>query len=360
MESSPMSLQAIKQVQVEYRQLGKSGLRVSVPILGMMGMGLSAWMGWVLDEEKAAYDRGVNTWDTANVYSNGVSEKIIGNAITKYEIPRHKLVLMTKCYGYVQEVPERRGTSLVPTTPEKNMANTYGMANHQPSFLYSEEITDSVYQGLSRLAIFNAIKASLQRLKTDYIDLLMIHRFDKTVPIEETMEALHDLVKSGKVRYIGASSMWAHEFALMQFAAEKHNWTKFISMQNYYNLIYREEEREMNKFCDMTGWAPLGRGVLTRSLENNDTARGVSNVSDLTVADKEIISRVGEIAAKKGWPMTHVTLAWLSKRVVSPVIGFSSVQRLDEAVSATGKSLTDDEEAYLQQPYVSKAIRGHM
>ena len=170
---------------------------------------------------------------TANVYSNGVSEIIVGKAIKKYNLPREKLVILTKCYGYVGEVPGLR------------------------TILYKEELPqlkDYVNQGgLSRQAIFNAVNASLKRLDLDYIDLLQIHRFDSTVPVEETMEALHDLVKSGKVRYIGASSMWAVEFAQMQFVAEKNGWTKFVSMQNHYNLLYREEEREMNRFCNSTG-----------------------------------------------------------------------------------------------------------
>ena len=172
---------------------------------------------------KAAYDRGLNTWDTANVYSNGDSERIIAKTIKKYQIPRHKLVLATKCCGTVRE-------------------------NNEPETLALKDIDKTVdyinQRGLSRQGIFAAVNASLARLETDYIDLLQIHRFDKTVPIEETMKALHDLVESGKVHYIGASSMWAYQFAQMQFCAEKNGWTKFVSMQNWYNLLYREEERE--------------------------------------------------------------------------------------------------------------------
>ena len=169
----------------------------------------------------------------ANVYSNGVSEEIIGKAIKHYNLPREKLVILTKCYGYVGEQPELRAILYPKELPQmKDYANQ---------------------GGLSRAAIFNAVNKSLQRLGTDYIDLLQIHRFDPTTPIEETMEALHDLIKSGKVRYIGASSMWAVQFAQMQFVAEKNGWTKFISMQNHYNLLYREEEREMNRFCNDTG-----------------------------------------------------------------------------------------------------------
>jgi aryl-alcohol dehydrogenase-like predicted oxidoreductase len=174
-----------------------------------------------------------NTCITANVYSNGVSEEIIGKAIKKYELPRHKLVILTKCYGYTGEDPGLRTIQYGTELPQLRDYTNQG--------------------GLSRQAIFNQVNASLKRLDTDYIDLLQIHRFDHNTPIEETMEALHDLVKSGKVHYIGASSMWAVQFARMQFAAEKNGWTKFISMQNHYNLLYREEEREMNRFCNDTG-----------------------------------------------------------------------------------------------------------
>lgn len=171
-------------------------------------------------------------WDTANVYSNGESEVIIAKAIKKYNLPRHKLVIMTKCSGTVREGNSEDVLALKDLPHNLDYVNQYG---------------------LSRQAIFNAVNASLRRLETDYIDLLQIHRFDKTVPIEETMKALHDLVDSGKVRYIGASSMYAVQFAQMQFAAEKHGWTKFISMQSLYNLLYREEEREMYRFCNDTG-----------------------------------------------------------------------------------------------------------
>jgi aryl-alcohol dehydrogenase-like predicted oxidoreductase len=175
----------------------------------------------------------VLTQVVANVYSNGVSEEIIGKAIKKYDLPRHKLVILTKCYGYTGEDPGLRTIQYGKELPQLRDYTNQG--------------------GLSRQAIFNAVNASLKRLDTDYIDLLQIHRFDPNTPIEETMEALHDLIKSGKVHYIGASSMWAVQFAQMQFAAEKNGWTKFISMQNHYNLLYREEEREMNRFCNDTG-----------------------------------------------------------------------------------------------------------
>ena len=182
---------------------------------------------------KAAFDRGLNTWDTANNYSNGESERIIGKAIKAYNIPRRKLVILSKCYSVVGEEPDVRPVAFEKEIPRsKDYVNQYG---------------------LSRTAIITSVDASLERLQTSYIDLLQIHRFDASVPIEETMSTLHELVKSGKVRYIGASSMWTYQFALMQFCAEKNGWTKFVSMQNHYNLLYREEEREMNKYCDKTG-----------------------------------------------------------------------------------------------------------
>lgn len=193
--------------------------------------------------------------------------------------------------------------------------------------------------GLSRRAIHDAVDKSLARMGIDYIDLLQIHRFDPHTPVEETMEALHDLVKSGKVLYIGASSMWAYQFATMQFVAEKHGWTKFVSMQNHYNLLYREEEREMNKFCHETGvglipWAPLCRGHLARPPSDyGSTVRSAGEqkkpifTTGTSESDQVIIKRVQELAEKKGWKMSHVALAWINKRISSPIIGFSSVER---------------------------------
>ncbi|MCJ1259234.1 hypothetical protein MMC24_007070 [Lignoscripta atroalba] len=347
--------ESLEHSKAEYKQLGKSGLRVSIPILGAMSFGHEAWQPWVLGEEKslpilkAAYDRGLNTWDTANVYSNGVSEEIIGKAIKKYKLPRHKLVILSKCFGTVGEEPGIRGVAY-----QKQLGESRDYVNQF---------------GLSRQAIFAAVDASLARLDTPYLDLLQIHRFDSTVPIEETMEALHDLVKSGKVRYIGASSMWAYQFALMQFTAEKHGWTKFVSMQNHYNLLYREEEKEMNAFCNATGvglipWAPLCRGHLARApSEFGNTTRSAGEKKDvpdgITQIDLKIIERVQEIAKKHDWKMSHVALAWINKRISSPIIGFSSVERMDEAIEARGKTLTDEEEKYLEELYEPKRTSGH-
>lgn len=309
------------------------------------------------------------------MYSNGVSETLIGATIKKHKIPRHKLVLLSKCFGVVGEQPAVRHIS------------------------YPEEIKrskDYVNQGgLSRAAIFNAVNASLERLGTDYLDLLQIHRFDRTVPVEETMKALHDLVESGKVRYIGkptpvstpfphiisqehdaanphpwsgASSMWAYQFAALQTAAEKHNWTKFISMQNHYSLCYREEEREMNPYCHETGvglipWAPLYRGLLARPLGSTATAREESTKGSqfhgLTEPDVAIIKRVEELAQKKGWKMSHVALAWIIQKGTVPIVGFSNLSRLEEAADVRGKVLTDDELKYLEEPYKPRAVLGH-
>jgi len=346
-ESLKISLENSK---AEYVQLGKSGLRVSIPIFGAMSFGSSQWAPWVIEEEealpllKAAWDRGLNTWDTANVYSNGESERIIGKAMKKFNIPRHKLIILTKCFGTVGEEPGLR------------------------HIFYKDEMPtskDYVNQGgLSRQAIFSAVEASLARLDTPYIDLLQIHRYDDTVPPEETMEALHDLVKSGKVRYIGASSMWATQFATLQFIAERRGWTKFVSMQNHYNLLYREEEREMNRFCDQTGvglipWAPLCRGHLARPIEAFGTTTRSKPEKELSEADVETIKRVEELAKKKGWAMSQVALAWINKRISSPIIGFSSVERIDEAIAVRGKKLTEEEEKYLEELYQPKNIAGH-
>jgi len=342
--------------KAEYVRLGKSGLKVSIPILGAMSIGHKDWAPWVIEEAealpllKAAYDRGLNTWDTANVYSNGVSEEIIGKAIKKYNIPRQKLVILTKCFGTVAEQHGLRG------------------AFYPDKIAQSKDYVNQF--GLSRQAIFAAVDASLKRLDTPYIDLLQIHRFDNNTPIEETMEALHDVVKSGKVRYIGASSMWAVQFALMQATAEKHGWTKFVSMQNHYNLLYREEEREMNRYCDLTGvglipWAPLCRGHLARPpTEFGNTTRSAGekkNPSNTGTGepDTTIIKRVQELADKHGWKMSQVALAWINKRITSPIIGFSSVERMDEALGVRGKTLTEEEEKYLEELYQPKTIQGH-
>jgi aryl-alcohol dehydrogenase-like predicted oxidoreductase len=196
------------------------------------------------------------------------------------------------------------------------------------------------------------------------MDLLQIHRFDPNTPIEETMEALHDLVKMGKVRYIGASSMWAYQFAMMQACAEKHGWTKFISMQNQHSLLYREEEREMNKYCQETGvglipWSPLYRGHLARPLSATGSTARSKGEKELTDTDKTIVGRVEELANKKGWKMSHVAMAWSIQKGDIPIIGFSKVERIDETLEIQGKILTDEEMKYLEEPYQPKNVSGH-
>jgi aryl-alcohol dehydrogenase-like predicted oxidoreductase len=220
--------------------------------------------------------------------------------------------------------------------------------------------------GLSKQAIFQAVEASLKRLDTAYIDLLQVHRFDPHSPIDETMEALHDLVKMGKVRYIGASSMWTYQFVMMQSCAESHGWTRFVSMQNHYSLLYREEEREMNSYCNLTGvgltpWAPLCRGFLARPPEAAQTERSAKDKAQTghSKVDKQIIRRVQEIASKRNWPMSHVALAWIRKRVASPIVGLSSLEQMDEILDARGKELTDDEERYLEELYEARKVEGH-
>ncbi|KAJ5587656.1 NADP-dependent oxidoreductase domain-containing protein [Penicillium hispanicum] len=351
----PPSLQkSLDSTQVEYTQLGASGLRVSWPILGALAMGApTPLVPWLLDEEasiavlKAAYDRGINTWDTADSYSNGISEEIIGKAIKKLNIPRQKVVIMTKCAFHVGEENDIFGPLFV---NELNQNKDY------------------VNQGgLTRNGIFNAVENSLARLGTTYIDVLQIQRFDPLTTPEETMRALHEVVQSGKVRYIGASSMWATQFAQLQFIAEKNGWTKFISMQNYYNLCYREEEREMNRFCKETGvglvpWSPLFAGRLARPVGEETSLRSKrpSPHHPGTIAsDEAIIRRVEEVAKKKGWKMSHVALVWLKSKGTVPIVGLNSVEKVQDVCELRGKALTDEEVKYLEEPYQARPVAGH-
>ncbi|TFK52685.1 Aldo keto reductase [Heliocybe sulcata] len=337
---------------VEYRQLGKSGLKVSVPILGAMSFGSDKWSPWVVNEDqaipllKAAWDRGVTTIDTANIYSNGESERIVGSFIKQ-------LIIATKCWGVVASEPGIRTTAMPGLDKLKEYVNQ---------------------SGLSRAAIFNAVNASLERLQTSYIDLLQIHRFDPQAPVEETMKALHDLVQSGKVRYIGASSMRCWQFAMMNEVAEKKGWTKFVSMQDEYSLLYREEvhipvprEREMHQYCNFNGigiipWAPLAAGDLARpfgaSTTRKEVTKGTPLERKLRPSDELIIKRVEELSQKKGCTMSQVALAWALTKVSSPIVGCSSVKRLDEAI-VKDVELTPKEIEYLEEPYEPKPIRGH-
>ncbi|KAK2792788.1 hypothetical protein FQN52_002851 [Onygenales sp. PD_12] len=349
----PASLQSnLDATKVEYVQLGNSGLRVSSPILGAMGIGHKDWQAWAVNEEeglkilKAAWDRGISTWDTANVYSSGLSEEIIGKAIKKLEIPRHKVTLMTKIHGTVPNEPA--------------IFNWFFEGQMQKSRDYINQ------GGLSRGAIFKAVDASLKRLGTEYIDILQIHRYDPTVPPEETMKALHDLVQSGKVHYIGASSMWTYQFARMQFIAEKNGWTKFVSMQNRYSLLYREEEREMNKFCNETGvgllpYGPLSSGLLAKPLgvDSNRSQSALAFLGGLTKEDEIIVNRLEELAGKKGWKMSQVALAWIRTKGAIPIVGLTSGERMDDACAVRDMRLTADEAKYLEEPYIPKAVSGH-
>ncbi|EGO03516.1 hypothetical protein SERLA73DRAFT_158140 [Serpula lacrymans var. lacrymans S7.3] len=337
---------------VEYRQLGKSGLRVSVPILGAMSFGDPRWSPWVLDEAssipiiKAAWDLGINTIDTANVYSNGSSERIVAKFVKEYKIPRHQIVIASKCNGIVASDPNLRSSVVPGLGDQREYVNQFG---------------------LSRAAIFNAVDASLGRLETSYIDLLQIHRFDPSVPPEEIMKALHDLVQSGKVRYIGASSMRCWQFALLNEVAEKNGYTKFVSMQDEYSLLYREEEREMLAYCKYNGigvipWAPLAAGALARPFGTETTrvvsGKGTIFESKYSEADKTIIERVEAISKTKGWKMSQVALAWANSKVTSPIVGFNSIARLEESI-IPGYELTPEEVKSLEEPYQPKPVRGH-
>ncbi|KAJ7436053.1 NADP-dependent oxidoreductase domain-containing protein [Mycena galericulata] len=336
-----------------YTRLGAAGVRVSVPIVGCMSFGSSKQRRWVLDEEpslevlKAAWDNGLTTLDTANIYSNGESEKIVGKFLKKYNIPREKVIIATKVHHLVVDDITVFGFQ----HPE--LRNTRDYVNQD---------------GLSRAGIFNAVEASLKRLDTPYIDLLQIHRFDPRVPVAETMRALHDLVLSGKVRYIGASSMRTWRFAEMNHVAEKNGWTQFVSMQGEYSLLQREEEREMIPYCKAHGiglipWAPLAGGALAHPLgeetPRSKEAKGTVFESKLTEADKTIIRRVEELAEKKGCTMSQIALAWVQLKVDSPIVGMSSVARVQESVVQATIQLTPEEVKYLEEPYSPKPDRGY-
>jgi aryl-alcohol dehydrogenase-like predicted oxidoreductase len=320
-------------------RLGKTGLDISKICLGCMTYGVPERgpHPWTLDEEKSflliwqAVDNGINFFDTANVYSDGTSEEIVGRALEKL-IPREDVVIATKVNGRMRPGPNGAG--------------------------------------LSRKAIFQEIDASLQRLGTDYVDLYQIHRWDPHTPIEETMEALHDVVKSGKARYIGASSMYAWQFAKAQYTADRHGWSRFVSMQPHLSLLYREEEREMLPLCADMGvgvipWSPLARGRLTRdwnasSERQESDAFGRSMYEATLEADRKVIEAVATVAQNRGVPRARIALAWvLQKGVVSaPIIGASKPHHIDDAIAALSIRLTADELAVLEGPYVPHAIAG--
>ncbi|KAI4954717.1 hypothetical protein J4E86_006027 [Alternaria arbusti] len=339
--------------KMQYVNLGKSGLKVSKVILGAMSFGSSKWQPWVLDEAESlpllehAYKSGINTWDTADIYSHGHSEKIIAKALKQYNIPRNKVVLLSKCYfGVVEEDPSLGIASV--STNDGEMVNQVG---------------------LSRKHIFDAVEKSVERLGT-YIDVLQIHRLDRGTPREEIMKALNDVIERGWVRYIGASSMAAWEFQTLQNIADRNGWHKFVSMQNYYNLIYREEEREMIPYCQDTGvglipWSPIARGALTRPWSDRSSKRAETDkFLEMLVhgredaIDKKIIERVEEVAKKHNVSMACIATAWTIKKGVCPIIGLSSKERIDETVKNSNFNLSDEDAKYLEEVYVPKARQG--
>jgi 1-deoxyxylulose-5-phosphate synthase len=325
---------------MKYKNLGNTGLKVSELCLGCMSFGVPdrGDHPWTLPEEpsrqiiRQALDLGFNFFDTANAYSDGTSEEIVGRALKDFT-RRDEAVIATKVF--------------FPMTKAPNVG------------------------GLSRKAIFTAIDASLRRLGTDYVDLYQIHRWDYSTPIEETLEALHDLVKSGKVRYLGASSMHAWQFSKALHLARQHRWTPFISMQNYYNLLYREEEREMMPLCvdekiGVMPWSPLARGRLTRPWESK-TARtqtdeyGNKLYATTGDADRKVVEQVAAIASARGVPKAQVALAWIAQKpfVTAPIVGSTKTQHLEDAVAALTLKLEPSEIAQLEAPYVPHAVSGH-
>ncbi|HEY3528185.1 MAG TPA: aldo/keto reductase [Nocardioides sp.] len=321
---------------MEYTRLGDSGLEVSRITIGCMSWGNGGQdRPWMKDEAfaeqtiKAALDAGVNFFDTANVYAAGTSEEYTGRSLWKHA-DREDVVLATKVNGRMRPGPNGAG--------------------------------------LSRKAILQEIDASLGRLGTDYVDLYQIHRFDRAVPVEETMEALHDVVKAGKARYIGASSMYAWQFAKMQHAAERHGWTRFVSMQNHYNLLYREEEREMLPLCADQGvgvvpWSPLARGRLTRPWDSR-TARSETDEFGRSLyrdEDQAVVEKVLAVASRREVSPAQVALAWLLAQpaVTSPIVGITRPEHLTDALAAVELELTEDEVAELGSGYVPHAIAGH-
>jgi aryl-alcohol dehydrogenase-like predicted oxidoreductase len=325
---------------MKYVNLGRTGLRVSRVCLGMMSFGNDSERPWVLDEDgaepivRAAVEGGITFFDTADTYSRGASEVATGRLLPKF-LSRDEMVVATKVF--------------MPMTPGENGG------------------------GLSRKHILSGIDASLARLDMDYVDLYQIHRWDDRTPIEETMEALHDVVRSGKARYIGASSMFAWQFAKAQFTADAHGWTRFVSMQNHVNLIYREEEREMIPQCVEMGvgvipWSPLARGVLagnrTRSGEKRTTRSETDDFTNYLYSqptDFDVVERVAEVAAKRDVPPAQVALAWLLQKrgVTAPIVGATKPGHLADALAAEELSLDESEVTSLEEPYAPHPVLGH-
>lgn len=327
---------------MEYTNLGTTGLKISRICLGCMSYGSPKWRDWVLDYEaskpfyKRAIDLGINFFDTADVYSNGESEVVTGRMLKELGVSREQVVVATKVHGPMGKDPNQKG--------------------------------------LSRKHILHAIDNSLQRLGLDYVDLYQIHRFDRTTPIEETMEALTDVVQSGKALYIGASSMYAYQFAKMLHASDTNGYARFVTMQNHYNLVYREEEREMIPLCREEGiglipWSPLARGFLAgnRTKENwGSTTRAKSDDFAQNMyyddSDFEVVKRVSEIAGKRGLPNAQVAMAWLLQQpgVSAPIIGATKMQHLEDAVAAVSVKLTEEELKSLAEPYRPHRVLGNL
>jgi len=324
---------------MEYVNLGSTGLKVSRICLGCMTYGSRKWREWVLDEPESrplirqAVEAGINFFDTADMYSVGVSEEILGRALKEFGPPRDRLVIATKVFNPMGDDPNQRG--------------------------------------LSRKHIFHAIDDSLRRLQTDYVDLYQIHRYDPATPVEETLEALHDVVRAGKALYVGASSMWAWQLAKMLSLAGQRGWPRFVTMQNHYNLLYREEEREMIPLCRAEGiglipWSPLARGLLARQREagtvrsrTDDYAKSL--YAGTAASDDKIIARVQTLAEARGVPPARIALVWLLHKpgVTAPIVGASKPQHLEDAVGAVSLKLTAEEIKTLEEPYVPHPIVGH-
>jgi aryl-alcohol dehydrogenase (NADP+) len=325
---------------MQYTNLGRTGLKVSRICLGAMTYGTSKWRDWVLDEDESrpfyqrALELGINFFDTSDAYSQGVSEEVLGRAMADFA-RRDEVVIATKVF--------------FPTGDKPNQG------------------------GLSRVHIMNAIDASLRRLGMDHVDLYQIHRWDSKTPIDETVEALHDVVKAGKARYVGASSMYAWQFAKALRVADVSGWTRFVSMQNHYNLVYREEEREMNPLCldesiGIIPWSPLARGLLTGTrtrdgAEKTIRAKGDDFGKSLygTDADFDVVDRCLELAERRGLPPAQIALAWLLGKpgIDSPIIGASKMNHLEEAVGSVDVALSEDEIAFLEEPYIPHRVLGY-
>ena len=326
---------------MDYVNLGRTGLKISRIALGCMTFGSPSWAKWVLDEHGSrpiideAIDYGINFFDTADMYSLGASEEIVGKVVLE-RLPRHKAVIATKLYNPMSDDPNDRG--------------------------------------LSRKHVFEAVDGSLKRLGTDYIDLYQLHRFDYGTPLEETLDALNDVVRMGKVRYLGASSMHAWQFMKAIGLQRQHGWAPFVSMQPHYNLIYREEEREMLPLCLNEGigvipWSPLARGLLAG--KRNEGATSVRAETDKTAhalydrskaQDDAVIAAVRKVAERHGRPMAQIAYAWVASRpaITAPIVGISKLEQFEDAIAALEVKLTAEDVAEMEAPYHAKPVAGHV